>query len=72
MEILDAEEAFPWRTRRADVSAAMLPRGCVPTAVRVELTDPDRRAPYLCPPTRRPATLLAVLPSHAADPATRR
>ncbi|GGS67622.1 DUF3093 family protein [Streptomyces griseoviridis] len=61
MEILDAEEAFPWRTRRADVSAAMLLRGCVPTAVRVELTDPDRRAPYLCLPTRRPATLLAVL-----------
>lgn len=61
VEILDAEEAFLWRTRRADVSAAMLLRGYVPTAVRIELDDPDRPAPYLYLSTRRPATLLAVL-----------
>jgi hypothetical protein len=60
-EILDAEEAFLWRTRRADVSAAMLLRSYVPTALRVEIVDPDHPAPYLYLSTRQPATLVAVL-----------
>ncbi|MET8571561.1 DUF3093 domain-containing protein [Streptomyces sp. NPDC004783] len=61
VEILDAEEAFLWRTRRADVRAKMLLRSHVPTAVRIELDDPDSPAPYLYLSTRRPTTLLAVL-----------
>lgn len=60
-EILDAEEAFLWRTRRADGRAAMLLRSYVPTAVRIELDDPDSPAPYLYLSTRQPVTLLAVL-----------
>ncbi|MER7495192.1 DUF3093 domain-containing protein [Streptomyces pharetrae] len=60
-EILDPEEAFLWRTRRADVRAPMLLRGYVPTALRIQLHDPDRAAPYLYLSTRQPATLLAVL-----------
>ncbi|MEV5727186.1 DUF3093 domain-containing protein [Streptomyces pharetrae] len=60
-EILDPEEAFLWRTRRADVRALMLLRGYVPTALRIQLHDPDRAAPYLYLSTRQPATLLAVL-----------
>ncbi|MEV7794367.1 DUF3093 domain-containing protein [Streptomyces sp. NPDC087512] len=61
VEILDAEEAFLWRTRRADVRAKMLLRSHVPTAVRIELDDPNSPAPYLYLSTRRPTTLLAVL-----------
>ncbi|MET9777589.1 DUF3093 domain-containing protein [Streptomyces sp. NPDC006367] len=61
VEILDAEEAFLWRTRRADVRAKMLVRSHVPTALRIEIDDPDRAVPYLYLSTRRPATLLAVL-----------
>jgi hypothetical protein len=61
VEILDAEEAFLWRTRRADVRAEMLVRSHVPTALRIEIDDPDRAAPYLYLSTRRPTTLLAVL-----------
>ncbi|WP_189531562.1 DUF3093 domain-containing protein [Streptomyces roseolilacinus] len=60
-EILDAEEAFLWRTRRADVRAVMLLRSYVPTALRIEIDDPDHPAPYLLLSTRRPTTLLAVL-----------
>ncbi|WP_077799927.1 DUF3093 domain-containing protein [Streptomyces sp. JHA26] len=60
-EILDAEEAFLWRTRRADVRARMLLRSHVPTALRIEIDDPDCPAPYLYLSTRQPTTLLAVL-----------
>ncbi|WP_324784409.1 DUF3093 domain-containing protein [Streptomyces sp. H51] len=60
-EMLDEEEAFLWRTRRADVRALMLLRSYVPTALRIEIDDPDCPAPYLYLSTRRPATLLAVL-----------
>ncbi|MER7485630.1 DUF3093 domain-containing protein [Streptomyces sp. NPDC126497] len=59
-EILDAEEAFLWRTRRADVRAVMLLRSYVPTAPRIETDHPDCPAPCLCLSTRRPTTLLAV------------
>ncbi|MEU7567107.1 DUF3093 domain-containing protein [Streptomyces fradiae] len=60
-EILDAEEAFLWRTRRADVRSVMLLRSYVPTALRIELHDPDDPAPYLLLSTRQPTTLMAVL-----------
>ncbi|MFC0597701.1 DUF3093 domain-containing protein [Streptomyces palmae] len=60
-EILDAEEALAWRTFRADPHALMLLRGYVPTALRIEITDPRYRAPYLYLSTRQPMTLAAVL-----------
>lgn len=60
-EILDAEEAFLWRTRRANGHALMLLRGYVPTALRIEIVDPRWSAPYIYLSTRRPATLVAVL-----------
>jgi hypothetical protein len=68
-EILDAEEAFLWRTRRADVRALMLLRGYVPTALRIEIDDPDCAAPYLYLSTRQPTTLLAVLGFARRSPA---
>ncbi|GAA2458106.1 DUF3093 family protein [Streptomyces glaucus] len=68
-EILDAEEAFPWRTRRADVRALMLLRAYVPTALRSEIDDPDRAEPYLYLSTRQPTTLLAVLSFARRSPA---
>ncbi|GAB2572239.1 DUF3093 domain-containing protein [Streptomyces capparidis] len=60
-EILDEEEAFAWRTRRADPHALMLLRGYVPTAVRIEIKDRSLGAPYLYLSTRRPMTLVAIL-----------
>ncbi|MFC8425630.1 DUF3093 family protein [Streptomyces sp. NPDC057236] len=59
--IPDAEEAFPWRPRRADGRAAMLLRSYVPTAVRIEIDDPGSPEPCLCPSTRQPVTFFAVL-----------
>ena len=41
-EVLDAEEARAWRTYKADPRAFMLLRSYIPTALRVEVTDPAR------------------------------
>jgi hypothetical protein len=41
--------------------AFMLLRGYVPTAVRVEVSDPDDPTPYLYLSTRRPEQLARVL-----------
>jgi hypothetical protein len=60
-EVLEAEEALAWRTRRADPRAHMLLRGYVRTAVRVEVTDPEDPTPYLYLSTRRPKALVAAL-----------
>ncbi|MGW6457082.1 DUF3093 domain-containing protein [Streptomyces sp. NPDC055078] len=60
-EILDAHEAFEWRTRRADPHALLLIRGYVPTALRIELTSPRIPAPYLYLSTRRPMNLSTIL-----------
>ncbi|MGA5499376.1 DUF3093 domain-containing protein [Streptomyces cinereoruber] len=60
-EILDDEEAFLWRTRRADGRAVLLLRSYVPTALRIEIDDPHCPAPYLYLSTRQPITLVAVL-----------
>ncbi|HZG05303.1 MAG TPA: DUF3093 domain-containing protein [Streptomyces sp.] len=59
--VLDAEEARAWRTHRADPRAFMLLRGYVPTAVRVEVTDPEDPTPYLYLSTRRPGALVDAL-----------
>ncbi|GAA1922987.1 DUF3093 domain-containing protein [Streptomyces sodiiphilus] len=64
---LDAEQAAAWRTHRADARAFMLLRGYVPTAVRVEVTDPADPTPYLYLSTRHPDRLVSVL--RAARPA---
>ncbi|NBM18755.1 DUF3093 domain-containing protein [Streptomyces sp. GC420] len=60
-EVLDAEEARAWRTYKADTRAFMLLRGYIPTALRVEVTDPDDPTPYLYLSTRRPEELAAAL-----------
>ncbi|MEU5832984.1 DUF3093 domain-containing protein [Streptomyces diacarni] len=63
-EPLDEEEARAWRTYKADTRAHMVLRGYVPTAVRIEVTDPEDPTPYVYVSTRHPRELAASL--HAA------
>ncbi|MET9801666.1 DUF3093 domain-containing protein [Streptomyces sp. NPDC006368] len=60
-EVLDAEEARAWRTYKADPRAFMVLRGYVPTAVRIEVTDPADPTPYVYLSTRDPQALVAAL-----------
>ncbi len=60
-EVLDAEEARAWRTHKADTRAFMLLRGYIPTALRVEVTDPADPTPYVYLSTRSPERLAAAL-----------
>jgi hypothetical protein len=60
-EVLDAGEAAAWRTHRADPRAFMLLRSYIPTALRVEVTDPADPTPYLYLSTRDPQGLAAAL-----------
>ncbi|MGW1892971.1 DUF3093 domain-containing protein [Streptomyces sp. NPDC002004] len=55
--VLDAEEARAWRMHKADPRAFMLLRSYIPTALRVEITDPDDPTPYLYLSTREPQRL---------------
>lgn len=66
-EVLDAEEARAWRSHKADTRAYMLLRSYIPTAVRVEITDPEDPTPYVYLSTREPQALAAAL--KAAGPA---
>jgi hypothetical protein len=59
--VLDAEAARLLRTTGADMRAFMLLRGYVPTAVRIEVSDPDDPTPYLYLSTRRPEQLARAL-----------
>ncbi|WP_330241069.1 DUF3093 domain-containing protein [Streptomyces sp. NBC_00525] len=59
--VLDAEEARAWRTHKADPRAFMLLRSYIPTAVRVEVTDPQDATPYVYLSTRDPQALVAAL-----------
>ncbi|MDQ0583967.1 DUF3093 domain-containing protein [Streptomyces rishiriensis] len=59
--ILDADEARAWRTHKADTRAFLLLRSYIPTALRVEVTDPDDPTPYLYLSTREPERLAAAL-----------
>ncbi|MFF1558732.1 DUF3093 domain-containing protein [Streptomyces sp. NPDC058279] len=61
--VLDAEEARAWRTYKADTRAFMLLRSYVPTAVRVEVTDPADPTPYVYVSTREPEALAAAIRS---------
>jgi hypothetical protein len=60
-EVLDAEEARAWRTYKADTRAFLLLRGYIPTALRVEVTDPGDPTPYLYLSTREPERLAQAL-----------
>lgn len=59
--MLDAEDAYAWRTHKADARAFMLLRSYVGTAVRVEVTDPQDPTPYVFLSTRDPKGLAAAL-----------
>ncbi|MEV5985531.1 DUF3093 domain-containing protein [Streptomyces sp. NPDC052051] len=65
-EILDQEEARAWRTYKANPHAFMLLRAYIPTAVRIEVTDPADPTPYLYLSTREPQRLAAALEAAAA------
>ena len=58
---MDREEAFAWRTRKANARAFMLLRSYIPTALRVDVTDPKDPTPYLHLSTRDPEALAAAL-----------
>ncbi|KUO16276.1 DUF3093 domain-containing protein [Streptomyces dysideae] len=60
-QVLDGEEARAWRTHKADLRAFMVMRSYIPTAVRVEVTDPDDPTPYVYVSTRAPDRLAAAL-----------
>lgn len=60
-QVLDAEEARAWRSHKADPRAFMLLRSYVPTALRIEITDPADPTPYVYVSTRDPQRLAAVL-----------
>ncbi|MGY1438469.1 DUF3093 domain-containing protein [Streptomyces reniochalinae] len=60
-EPLDEEETRAWRTYKADTRAHMVLRGYVPTAVRIEVTDPEDPTPYVYVSTRHPRELAAAV-----------
>ncbi|MER6087462.1 DUF3093 domain-containing protein [Streptomyces bluensis] len=60
-EVLDGEEARAWRTYKADLRAFSMMRGFIPTAVRVEVLDPDDPTPYLYLSTRTPDRLAEAI-----------
>jgi hypothetical protein len=60
-EILDADEARAWRLHKADPRAFMLLRAYIPTAVKVEITDPADPTPYAYLSTRDPEALKAAI-----------
>lgn len=59
--VLDREETVAWRSHKADPRAFMLLRSYVPTALKVEVTDPADPTPYLYLSTRSPQRLAAAL-----------
>ncbi|MDX3311437.1 DUF3093 domain-containing protein [Streptomyces sp. ME08-AFT2] len=60
-EVLDAEEARAWRTHKADTRAFLLLRSYIPTALKVEVTDPQDPTPYLYLSTREPERLARAI-----------
>ncbi|MFE6335563.1 DUF3093 domain-containing protein [Streptomyces sp. NPDC057798] len=60
-EVLDREEARAWRTYKADTRAFLLLRAYIPTALRVEVTDPEDPTPYLYLSTRQPEALAEAI-----------
>ncbi|MFD9905140.1 DUF3093 domain-containing protein [Streptomyces sp. NPDC059063] len=66
-EPLDEAETRAWRTHKADPRAFMLLRSYIPTALRVEVTDPEDPTPYVYVSTRHPEALAAALESVRAS-----
>lgn len=66
-QVLGGAEAVAWRTYRADTRAFLLLRSYIPTALRVEVTDPADPTPYLYLSTRDPAALAAAVESAKSD-----
>ncbi|WP_071655912.1 DUF3093 domain-containing protein [Mangrovactinospora gilvigrisea] len=67
--VMDAEEARAWRLHKADTRAFMLLRAYIPTAVRIEVTDPEDPTPYLYLSTRFPKRLVSALDkARSAEP----
>ncbi|MEW2528255.1 DUF3093 domain-containing protein [Streptomyces sp. NPDC047071] len=60
-QALDAAEARAWRTHKADPRAFMVLRSYIPTALRVEITDPEDPTPYVYVSTRNPQALAKAL-----------
>lgn len=60
-EALNEAEAAAWRSHKADPRAFMLLRSYIPTALRVEVTDPKDPTPYVYLSTRDPEGLAAAL-----------
>ncbi|ALV33197.1 DUF3093 domain-containing protein [Streptomyces sp. CdTB01] len=60
-EVLEGEEARAWRTYKADLRSFMVMRSFLPSAVRVEVVDPDDPTPYLYLASRTPERLAAAL-----------
>ncbi|MFF3766956.1 DUF3093 domain-containing protein [Streptomyces sp. NPDC001922] len=60
-EVLNADEAAAWRSYKADPRAFMVLRSYIPTALRVEITDPADPTPYVYLSTRDPEGLAAAL-----------
>ncbi len=65
-EALDATQTRLSAGQQADARAYLLLRPYIPTAVRVQITDPADPAPYWLISTRRPRALVAALGA-AAD-----
>jgi hypothetical protein len=59
--VLDSQEAVAWRRHKADPRAFMLLRSYVPTALKVQISDPDDPTPYIYLSTRTPQRLAAAL-----------
>ena len=59
--VLDADEAIAWRRHKADPRAFMLLRAYIPTALKVEITDPADPTPYVYLSTRSPQRLASAL-----------
>lgn len=59
--VLDPEETVAWRSSKADPRAFMLLRSYVPTALKVEVSDPADPTPYVYLSTRSPQRLAAAL-----------
>ncbi|MFE0250132.1 DUF3093 domain-containing protein [Streptomyces sp. NPDC059010] len=59
--VMDQEEARAWRTHKADTRAFLLLRAYIPTALRVEVTDPEDPTPYLYLSTREPERLAEAI-----------
>ncbi|WP_413229737.1 DUF3093 domain-containing protein [Kitasatospora purpeofusca] len=65
---LGPAEAAAWRGPKADPRAFMLLRSYVPTALRVEVSDPADPTPYLYLSTRSPMKLAEALEEARRNP----